>query len=100
MAWDTITPYNRGFREFSAAFEAFSFSEIHAGALPFLPKRPGLALDVGAGSGRDADWFAQHEWEIVAVEPADAMRAEAMVHFCNNLMTSSRLSVTRSKAAK
>ena len=78
MAWDTITPYNRGFREFSSAYEAFGFSEIHAGALPFLPNRPGLALDVGAGSGRDAYWFAQHEWDVVAVEPAIAMRAEAM----------------------
>ncbi len=78
MAWDTITPYNRGFREFSATFEAFSFADIHAGALPFLPGQPGLALDVGAGSGRDADWFAQHEWDVVAVEPAIAMRAEAM----------------------
>jgi SAM-dependent methyltransferase len=77
-AWDTITAYNRGFREFSAAFEAFSFAEIHAGALPFVPQSPGLALDIGAGSGRDADWFAHRNWEIVAVEPAAAMRLEAM----------------------
>ena len=34
-------------------------------------------LDVGAGSGRDAAWFAARGWEVVAVEPAAAMRQEA-----------------------
>ncbi|MFC7476157.1 methyltransferase [Dankookia sp. GCM10030260] len=75
--WDTITPYHRGFEEFAEAYEAFGFAEIHAGALPFLPVRPGLMLDVGAGSGRDADWFAARGWEVVAVEPAAALRQEA-----------------------
>lgn len=76
MSRDTVTPYHRGFREFTAAYEAFGFEEIHAGAMPFLP-RPGLVLDVGAGSGRDADWFARQGWEVLAVEPAAALRQEA-----------------------
>ncbi|TDH61598.1 methyltransferase domain-containing protein [Dankookia rubra] len=75
--WDTVTPYHRGFREFAEAYEAFGFEQIHAGALPFLPPKPGLMLDIGAGSGRDAGWFAAKGWEIVAVEPAAAMRQEA-----------------------
>jgi SAM-dependent methyltransferase len=77
MEWDTVTPYHRGFREFTEAYEAFGFEQIHAGALPFLPARPGLLLDVGAGSGRDAAWFAARGWEVVAVEPAAALRQEA-----------------------
>jgi len=77
LSWDTIGPYNRGFREFSAAFESFGFAELHRGALAFLPARPGLALDIGAGSGRDARWFAAQGWEVVAVEPAAAMREAA-----------------------
>jgi SAM-dependent methyltransferase len=76
-ARDTIGAYNRGFREFTEAYEAFGFADIHAGAMPFLPKPPGLVLDVGAGSGRDADWFAAQGFEVVAVEPAAALRAEA-----------------------
>ncbi|MGG5809039.1 methyltransferase [Falsiroseomonas sp. CW058] len=74
---DTIGAYDRGFREFTAAYEAFGFEEIHRGAMPFLPKPPGLVLDVGAGSGRDAAWFAGQGFEVVAVEPAPALRAEA-----------------------
>ncbi len=77
MAWDTITPYHGGFREFSQAFEAYGFEQIHAGSLPFLPAKPGQMLNVGAGSGRDAAWFARRGWDVVAVEPAEAMRAEA-----------------------
>ncbi len=78
MSWDTVTPYHRGFREFAEAYDAFGFEDIHQGALPFLQASPGLVLDVGAGSGRDAAWFAQRGWEVVAVEPAAALRGEAM----------------------
>ena len=77
MSWDTVTPYNRGFREFTEAYEAFGFSDIHRGAIPFLPTTPGMLLDIGAGSGRDADWFALRGWDVVAAEPAPDLRAEA-----------------------
>jgi SAM-dependent methyltransferase len=36
----------------------------------------GTVLDVGAGSGRDAAWFAAQGHDIVAVEPSSAMRSE------------------------
>jgi hypothetical protein len=49
---DTIGPYDRGFREFTEAYEAFGFADIHKPVMPFLPSTPGLVLDVGAGSGR------------------------------------------------
>ena len=77
MTTDTIGPYDRGFREFTEAYEAFGFADIHRDALPFLPRAPGLVLDVGAGSGRDAAWFAEQGWDVLAVEPAASLRAEA-----------------------
>ncbi len=77
MSRDTVTPYHLGFREFSQAFEAYGFEDIHKGALPFLPQQPGLMLDVGAGSGRDANWFAHRGWDVIAAEPADALRHQA-----------------------
>lgn len=39
-----------------------------------LPKS-GLALDVGAGTGRDARWLSAIGFEVVAVEPASGFRA-------------------------
>lgn len=77
MTWDTVTPYHRGFQEFTEAYEALGFDDIHRDALPFIPKAPGLILDIGAGSGRDAAWFAAAGWEVVAVEPAGALRGNA-----------------------
>lgn len=77
MSWDTVGPYHRGFREFTEAYEAFGFGDIHADVLAFLPQRPGLLLDVGAGSGRDAAWFAEQGWDVVAAEPAGGLRGEA-----------------------
>lgn len=40
------------------------------------PRDGALALDVGAGSGRDAGWLRARGWEVLAVEPAAGMRAE------------------------
>ncbi len=33
-------------------------------------KKPGLACDIGAGTGRDANWLAEQGWEVLAVEPS------------------------------
>jgi len=74
---DTVWRYNQGFAEFSAAFESYGFADIHRHAIPFLPQTPGLMLDVGAGSGRDAAWFAAQGWDVVAAEPATSLRSEA-----------------------
>jgi SAM-dependent methyltransferase len=35
-------------------------------------------LDIGAGTGRDAAWFAEMGHRVVAVEPTDALRLGAM----------------------
>jgi len=43
-----------------------------------LPVKPGLACDLGAGSGRDANWLAAKGWDVVAVEPSAEMRERAM----------------------
>ncbi|MEE4302163.1 MAG: class I SAM-dependent methyltransferase [Pseudomonadales bacterium] len=39
-----------------------------------------LVLDVGAGSGRDAAWFAARGHEVFAVEPATRLREVAAAH--------------------
>tara|TARA_R100000005_G_scaffold89631_1_gene60323 strand:- start:24724 stop:25353 length:630 start_codon:yes stop_codon:yes gene_type:complete len=39
---------------------------------------PGLACDIGAGSGRDANWLAEKGWDVIAVEPSQGMRELAI----------------------
>jgi len=72
---DTIHIYDRDAEAFATSYESRSFEQVHREVLEFLPERQGLVLDVGAGSGRDAAWFASHGHVVVAVEPAKALRA-------------------------
>lgn len=51
--------------------------QIHADWLHHLPKEPGLACDIGAGTGRDANWLAGKGWEVIAVEPEQRFRNRA-----------------------
>ncbi len=48
--------------------------EVHANWLSYLPNKPGLACDIGAGSGRDANWLAGKGWTVLAVEPEGNFR--------------------------
>ncbi|MDB5959133.1 MAG: class SAM-dependent methyltransferase [Massilia sp.] len=58
-------------------YESLSFNSVHEGLLELLPQAGATVLDVGAGSGRDAGWFAAHGYDVVAVEPSPAMLARA-----------------------
>lgn len=59
-------------------YEALTLESAHPALLPLMEGRfEGRAisvLDVGAGTGRDAAWFAANGHRIVAVEPSDAMQ--------------------------
>jgi SAM-dependent methyltransferase len=69
--------YSGDAEAFANRYESVSFEQVHGAWLHLLPPRSGLALDVGAGSGRDAAWLAARGWEVVAVEPAKGMREKA-----------------------
>lgn len=73
---DPIAAYDRQASELAGVYESLSFEDCHRDVLDLVPERPGLVLDVGAGSGRDAGWFAGIGWDVVAVEPAEGMRRE------------------------
>ncbi|MBK1735438.1 hypothetical protein CKO15_09110 [Halorhodospira abdelmalekii] len=55
------------------------FADVHGWLMEWLPpvESSPLVLDVGSGSGRDAAWFAERGYRVVAVEPASALRDEA-----------------------
>ena len=66
--------YLRHADELLDRYEGVSFETVHADMLHHIPLTAGVALDVGAGSGRDAMWLAARGWTVVAVEPSAPLR--------------------------
>lgn len=64
--------------DFIERVEAVSSADLLAPAIKHIPKQPSHILDVGAGTGRDAAWFASLSHKVVAVEPVDALRLAGM----------------------
>lgn len=56
-------------------YESRSFADVHRCLLPLLPAAPARALDIGAGTGRDAAALAALGHTVLAVEPTPEMRA-------------------------
>jgi len=65
--------YNHNAKNLFEKYQGLNPDKVHASWLKHLLPKPGLALDVGGGSGRDAAWLAQKGWEVIAAEPANAL---------------------------
>ena len=72
---DVVASYDVGAPTLVPEYESLSFEDIHAQVLDLLPNCAGCILDVGAGTGRDAAWFAANGHNVVAVEPSAQFRA-------------------------
>ena len=72
---DVVAGYDAEASTLVPEYERLPFEEIHAPVLDLVPESAGCVLDVGAGSGRDAAWFAAKGHQVVAVEPSVEMRA-------------------------
>ncbi len=62
--------------ELAQQYERLQFEQVHADVLYLVPAAPGLVVDIGAGSGRDAAALARRGHRVVAVEPTGTLRAE------------------------
>lgn len=70
----SFNPYNKRANDFFTQYQSLTFEQVHSDWLPLLDGKAGLALDVGAGSGRDALALAERGLDVVAVEPASELR--------------------------
>ena len=68
MSHDALSGYDAHAINLSDHHEPLDFSRIHGWLLPLLPKTRNSALDVVAGSGREAKGFLHLGYEVVALE--------------------------------
>lgn len=71
---DVLAAYNAAAPRLFEDYERIPSASVHRQVADLLPKSSGNVLDVGAGSGRDAAWFAEQGHSVVAVEPSSGMR--------------------------
>lgn len=62
--------YNENAKRLFATYKSVDPASLHSVWSEFMPEEPGVALDVGSGSGRDSLWLAEKGWRVIAVEPA------------------------------
>ena len=74
---DPIAWYDANADDAAARYEGMPPERLHGWLADLLPAAPAAALDVGAGSGRDAAWLSSRGYEVVAVEPSPRMRTIA-----------------------
>ncbi|RYE51756.1 MAG: methyltransferase domain-containing protein [Hyphomicrobiales bacterium] len=70
---DAADYYDRGAAGFAARYNSVTFGEVHPLLARYLPDS-GRALDIGAGSGRDARALAALGLNVTAVEPSIGLR--------------------------
>ncbi|MBB5708368.1 class I SAM-dependent methyltransferase [Sphingopyxis panaciterrulae] len=73
---DGVSYYDDKARGLSKHYDRVTFEAVHHPVVSFLPKK-GSALDVGAGSGRDARALADRGLVVTAAEPSSSFRALA-----------------------
>jgi SAM-dependent methyltransferase len=69
-----MTYYSNNANDLVRFYQSVDPEHLHQSWSDLLPDQPGLACDVGAGSGRDAAWLASKGWDVIAVEPVDELR--------------------------
>lgn len=69
--------YDREAPHLLKLYEETAFEDAHRDLLDLIPVRPTDVLDIGAGTGRDAAWFAARGNHVTALEPTAAMREGA-----------------------
>ena len=65
----TIEHYSKKAQHYYDLYNSVDAESVHSDWKAFLQNtKAGTALDVGAGSGRDANWLAEQGWKVTAAE--------------------------------
>ncbi len=86
MIKEILDGYSNAERDIVSRFESISSDKLYRPVQSVMPEQPGSVLDIGAGTGRDAAWFAGKGSRVLAVEPVSTLReAGAALHRSANI---------------
>lgn len=80
-----IEAYNRLAGTLAQQYDTVRSQDVLVGLEERLPRL--CALDVACGTGRDAEWLAQHGFRVTAIDGAEAMLAEARAKHSHPFVT-------------
>lgn len=83
----TIEYYNRNAADLFKQYRSVTADQVHRPWLDEYAPSKGIVLDVGAGSGRDAQYFADRGLDVIAVEPAQELAALGQRQQVNGAVT-------------
>jgi SAM-dependent methyltransferase len=75
---NVLEEYARDAPNLVQRFEEISAADVYAHVAHLIPVQPARFVDIGAGTGRDAAWFAALGHSVLAVEPTEALLAAGM----------------------
>lgn len=82
----TIEHYSEKAQHYYDLYNSVDAESVHSDWKALLQNaKAGTALEVGAGSGRDANWLAEQGWKVIAIEPADELRNLAQANSHNSV---------------
>jgi len=79
-----INFYNDNAEQLTEQYKSVQANVVHGSWAQLLlqfNESTKIALDIGAGSGRDASWLANHNFKVTAVEPANKLLTQAQLNF-------------------
>ena len=72
--------------DFIAAYDGLSPERIYEHVIDLFPSCSAKVADIGAGTGRDAAWFARKGHDVLAIEPVRELReAGQILHAGQNI---------------
>ena len=66
--------YDENAAQLAEQYDSVDFESVHNSWRSYWPLSGSRVLDVGAGSGRDTQWFDSQGCKVVAIEPSVGLR--------------------------
>ena len=78
MSRQATSHYDENADEFFSRYRSLATPDVLGAEIRHVPAKPSLVLDIGSGSGRDANWLASRGHVVVSVEPSAGLRSLAI----------------------